>query len=46
MITDRDKEALKGYFKNRKAVVFACLFGSQAIRMATKLSDSNLAVYF
>ena len=46
MITDENKEALKEYFKTRKDVAFAFLFGSQARGTATKLSDIDIAVYF
>ena len=46
MITDKNKEALKEYFKTRKDVAFAFLFGSQARGTATKLSDIDIAVYF
>lgn len=46
MITDNNKEALKEYFKTRKDVSFAFLFGSQARGTATKLSDIDIAVYF
>lgn len=35
MITDNNKEALKEYFKTRKDVAFAFLFGSQARGTAT-----------
>ncbi len=46
MITDKDKEALKEYFKMHKNVAFAFLFGSQAGGIATKLSVIDIAVYF
>lgn len=46
MITDINKETLKEYFKDRKDVAFAFLFGSQARGNATKLSDVDIAVYF
>ena len=46
MITDENKEALKEYFKTRKDVAFAFLYGSQARGTATKLSDIDIAVYF
>jgi predicted nucleotidyltransferase len=46
MITGNDKEALKEYFRNRKDIAFAFLFGSQARGTATKLSDIDIAVYF
>ncbi len=46
MITDSDKKVLKGYFKNRKDIAFAFLFGSQARGNATALSDVDIAVYF
>ncbi|ODS31614.1 MAG: nucleotidyltransferase [Candidatus Scalindua rubra] len=46
MISDTNKEALKEYFKTRKDVAFAFLFGSQARGNATKLSDVDIAVYF
>lgn len=38
--------ALKKYFRGRKEVAFAFLFGSQARNEATKLSDVDVAVYF
>ncbi len=46
MISDSDIDALKHYFKNRKDVAFAFLFGSHARGTATKLSDVDIAVYF
>jgi len=46
MITDLDIKKLKNYFKNRKDIAFAFLFGSQERRNATKLSDVDIAVYF
>ncbi|MDP3048342.1 MAG: nucleotidyltransferase domain-containing protein [Thermodesulfovibrionales bacterium] len=46
MISDSDIDALKHYFKNRKDVAFAFLFGSHARGTATKLSDIDIAVYF
>ncbi len=46
MITDSDIKALKNYFENCKDSAFAFLFGSQAKRRATKLSDVDIAVYF
>lgn len=46
MITGNNKETLKEYFKNRKDVAFAFLFGSQARGTATKLSDIDIAIYF
>ncbi len=46
MLTDSDITALKNYFETRKDIVFAFLFGSQARRTATKLSDVDIAVYF
>lgn len=46
MITDSNIKALKTYFENRKDIAFAFLFGSQAKRSATKLSDVDIAVYF
>ncbi|MFQ5688419.1 MAG: nucleotidyltransferase domain-containing protein, partial [Candidatus Scalindua sp.] len=46
MVTNKNKEALKEYFKDRKDVAFAFLFGSQARGTATKLSDIDIAVYF
>ena len=46
MITDENKEELKEYFKTRKDIAFAFLFGSQARGTATKLSDIDIAVYF
>jgi len=39
-------EVLKNYFKSRKDVAFAFLYGSQAKGNATKLSDVDIAVYF
>jgi len=39
-------EALKNYFKNRKDVAFAFLYGSQAKGNATQLSDVDIAAYF
>lgn len=46
MIMDTYGKALKEYFKDRKDIAFAFLFGSQARRKATKLSDVDIAVYF
>jgi len=46
MFADFDIETLKVYFENRKDVAFAFLFGSQARRSATKLSDIDIALYF
>lgn len=46
MFADFDIEALRVYFENRKDVAFAFLFGSQARRSATKLSDIDIALYF
>lgn len=46
MITGNNKETLKEYFKKRKDVAFAFLFGSQARGTATKLSDIDIAIYF
>jgi len=46
VIGEEEREALKSYFKNRKEIAFAFLFGSQAKGEATKLSDVDLAVYF
>lgn len=46
MVTDTDINALRHYFKNRKDVAFAFLFGSQARGTATRLSDIDIAVYF
>ena len=37
---------LKLYFKDRKEVAFAFLFGSHAQGTSTKLSDVDVAVYF
>lgn len=37
---------LKDYFKSRKDIAFAFLFGSQARGTANKLSDVDIAVYF
>ena len=39
-------EKLKDYFKNKKEVAFAFLFGSQAKGNANELSDVDIAVYF
>jgi len=39
-------EKLKKYFKQRKNIVFAFLYGSEAKRGANKLSDVDIAVYF
>lgn len=41
-----DIEDLKHYFKNRKEVAFAFLYGSQAKGNPTPLSDVDIAVYF
>lgn len=41
-----DIESLKNYFKSRKDIAFAFLFGSQARGTATKISDVDIAVYF
>jgi len=46
MIKNSDIKALKTYFKGRKDIAFAFLFGSQAKGKATKLSDIDIAVYF
>jgi uncharacterized protein len=46
MIMDTYEKALKEYFKTRKDIAFAFLFGSQARGKATKLSDVDIAVYF
>lgn len=46
MLSDIDKDKLKGYFDNRADVAFAFLYGSQAHGYATKLSDVDIAVYF
>jgi predicted nucleotidyltransferase len=46
MIMDTYEKALKEYFKTRKYIAFAFLFGSQARGKATKLSDVDIAVYF
>ena len=46
MITDSNTTTLKNYFKNRKDIAFAFLFGSQARGLATSLSDVDIAVYF
>ncbi|KKL73836.1 hypothetical protein LCGC14_2070890, partial [marine sediment metagenome] len=45
-IMDTYEKALKEYFKTRKYIAFAFLFGSQARGKATKLSDVDIAVYF
>jgi predicted nucleotidyltransferase len=39
-------EKLKKYFKQRKDIAFAFLYGSQAKGGADKLSDVDVAVYF
>jgi predicted nucleotidyltransferase len=46
MLSEIDKDKLKGYFENREDVAFAFLYGSQAHGYATKLSDVDIAVYF
>ena len=46
MLTNLEIENLKAYFKNRKDVAFAFLYGSQAHGYATRLSDVDVAVYF
>jgi uncharacterized protein len=46
MIMGTYEKALKEYFKTRKDIAFAFLFGSQARGKATKLSDVDIAVYF
>lgn len=46
MIMDTYEKTLKEYFKTRKYIAFAFLFGSQARGKATKLSDVDIAVYF
>ncbi|MFQ5713446.1 MAG: nucleotidyltransferase domain-containing protein [Candidatus Scalinduaceae bacterium] len=43
---DTYEKVLKEYFKTRKYIAFAFLFGSQARGKATKLSDVDIAVYF
>jgi predicted nucleotidyltransferase len=40
------KRKLKKYFKERKNVAFAFLFGSHAKGSATIRSDVDIAVYF
>lgn len=37
---------LRSYFKKRKDIAFAFLFGSQAKGRAKKMSDVDIAVYF
>jgi len=39
-------EKLKEYFRGRKDIAFAFLYGSQAKGNATRLSDVDIAVYF
>jgi predicted nucleotidyltransferase len=39
-------EKLKKYFKQRKDIAFAFLYGSEAKEGANKLSDVDIAVYF
>ena len=39
-------EELKKYFRKRKDIAFAFLYGSQANGTATRLSDTDIAVYF
>jgi predicted nucleotidyltransferase len=46
MLSEINKDKLKGYFENRADVAFAFLYGSQAHGYATKLSDVDIAVYF
>ncbi len=46
MISDEQIKSLKHYFQNRSDIAFAFLFGSQARRTATELSDVDIAVYF
>ena len=46
MIADLDINILKTYFRNRKEIAFAFLFGSQAKGRATGLSDVDIGVYF
>ncbi len=46
MLTDSNISALKNYFQRRSDIAFAFLFGSQAKRKATRLSDIDVAVYF
>lgn len=41
-----DINALKNYFEDHKDIAFAFLFDSHARRIATKISDINIAVYF
>jgi len=45
MITETDKKSLSAYFKTRRDIAFAFLFGSQARGNASKLSDIDIAVY-
>lgn len=46
MLKEEEIDALREYFKGRKDVAFAFLFGSQAEGRATKISDVDIAVYF
>ncbi|MGR3317193.1 MAG: type VII toxin-antitoxin system MntA family adenylyltransferase antitoxin [Candidatus Anammoxibacter sp.] len=46
MILENDKKTLKEYFITSNNIAFAFLFGSQARRNSTKLSDVDIAVYF
>ncbi len=46
MLSDADVNNIKEYFSHRKDIAFAFLFGSQAKRTATRLSDVDIAVYF
>lgn len=39
-------DELRRYFKARKDIAFAFLYGSQAKGNATKLSDVDIAIYF
>jgi predicted nucleotidyltransferase len=46
MITAEQLTALRLYFSGRSEVAMAFLFGSQARGTATRLSDTDIAVYF
>ncbi len=42
----REIKRLKAYFSQRQDIIFAFLFGSQAEKIAGKISDWDIAVYF
>ncbi len=46
MIEEKNLELLREYFRNRKDIAFAFLFGSQAKGTTHNLSDVDIAVYF